>query len=398
MCAAWGVGRQAASSTAAIRGARIGLACRIVALLLCAVFLRSVARFYHPGFGFTALIGFPEGESESSPLHGIPHYLYPPFASYDGQFYAQRALDPLARDPALDRTMDLAPYRARRILFSWTAYVAGFGRPVWILEAYALQNVVCWLIIAVLLTRWCDLRTSRGLVVWTAIMFSRGLLWSVRFALLDGPSLLLLTLAVLAVEKGRPLLSAAIGGIAALGRETNVLAIVAQPIPRTRREWLRAVAAAVLVVVPVLVWMDYLWSIYRSTLLLGTDQLLFPGTAFRYQFVRTMRAVAQNGLLTGAGLDLCVIVSVAAQAAGIAASREWRRPWWRVAAAYALLALLMDRVLWDPHTGAIMRVLLPLTVGFNLQLTRIGGARRFWPWFIVGNLHLVTVFRVMPLV
>lgn len=357
-----------------------------------------MARFYHPGLGFTALIGFPEGEAEPAALRAIPHYLYPPEASYDGQFYAQRALDPLARDPAIDRGMDLAPYRARRILFCWTAYVAGLGRPAWILEAYALQNVVCWLILAALLTRWCDIRTPRGLIVWSAIMFSHGLLWSVRFALLDGPSLLLIALAVVAVEGGRPLLSAAVAGMAALGRETNVLAFAAQPIPRSAREWLRAAVAAVLAIVPVLLWMDYLWSIYRSTLLLGTDQLLLPGTALIFNLTRTLRAAAANGLFSGAGLDLAIIASVLAQAVFVAIFRDWSRPWWRLAAAYVLLALVMDRVLWDPHTGAIMRVLLPLTVGFNLQLARNAGAGRFWPWFIAGNLHLLTVCRVMPLV
>ena len=98
------------------------------------LFFASVARFYHRGTGFTALIGFPPaGDSEPPALQAVPHYQYPLWASYDGQFYAQRALDPLLRDPTIDRGMDLAPFRARRILFSGTAYVLGMGKPVWIL-------------------------------------------------------------------------------------------------------------------------------------------------------------------------------------------------------------------------------------------------------------------------
>jgi len=392
-----GAGRQETKSTG-VRSAHTAIVCRAVALVLCALFLRSVARFYHPGFGFTALIGFAEGQpSEAPALRAIPHVVRPPSVSYDGQYYAQRAFDPLARDPAVDRAMDLAPYRARRILFSWTAYAAGLGRPAWILEAYALQNVVCWLLLAVLLTRWCDVRTPRGLAVWTACLFSHGLLWSVFFALLDGPSLLLIALSVVAVERGRPLLSAAISGIAALGRETNVLAAFAQPLPRSRRDWLRMAAAALLVVLPVLIWTDYLWSIYRSTLLADTDQLAAPGTAFAFVFVRTAKAVLGNGLLSGAGLDLSAIIAISVQAAFIAFRRDWIQPWWRVAAGYVLLALVLNRVLWDPHTGALTRVLLPLTVGFNLQLARERAATGFWPWFIAGNLHLAGVFRILPL-
>ena len=101
-------------------------------------------------------------ECEPPALKAVPHYQYPLWASYDGQFYAQRALDPLLRDPTIDRGMDLAPFRARRILFSWTAYGLGLGRPAWILEAYALQNVVCWLIIALLLVRWVPVTSWRG--------------------------------------------------------------------------------------------------------------------------------------------------------------------------------------------------------------------------------------------
>src|SRR5206468_5063688 len=130
-------------------------ACRFIAVVLMLLFFASVARFYHRGTGFTALIGFPPaGDSEPPALQAVPHYQYPLSASYDGQFYAQRALDPLLRDPTIDRGMDLAPFRARRILFSWTAYALGMGKPVWILEAYALQNVFCWVAIAALLTKW----------------------------------------------------------------------------------------------------------------------------------------------------------------------------------------------------------------------------------------------------
>jgi hypothetical protein len=358
-----------------------------------------VARFYHPGFGFTALIGFAEGQPNEAPaLRAVPHIVRAPSVSSDGQFYAQRALDPLARDPAVDRAMDLAPYRARRILFSWTAYLAGLGRPAWIIEAYALQNVVCWLLLAILVTRWCDVSTPRGLAVWTACLFSHGLLWSVRFALLDGPSFLLIALSVLAVEKGRPLLSAAVTGIAALGRETNVLAAFAQPFPRSPREWRRAALAVIFLTLPILLWTDYLWSIYRSTLLTDTDQLVLPGSAFALVLTRSVRAAAANGLLSGAGTNLLIIAATVVQAAFVAIRRDWTRPWWRVAAGYVVLALMLNRVLWDPHTGALTRVLLPLTMSFNFQLAGENNPKRFWPWFLAGNLHLAGVFKVMPLV
>ncbi|HWJ55841.1 MAG TPA: hypothetical protein VNR90_06470, partial [Vicinamibacterales bacterium] len=293
-------------------------ACLAIVVVLVALFLASIRRYYHPDSGFTALIGLPEGNGdyEAPALRGVPHYVHPPAVSYDGQFYAQRALDPLLRDPLTDRAMDLAPLRARRILFSWTAYVAGFGRPAWILEAYALQNVVAWLLLAVLLARWLPVRTPRGLAAWTACLFSHGLLWSVRFSLLDGPSLLLTALAVKLAEDGRPLASAALAGVNGLGRETNVIGALAQPIPRSGRDWARLAIAALLVVVPLLVWEDYLRSIYRSTMFAGAGlPLTQSAAAFWHTVVRVSERIQSNGLWSPAGLGACILLSVLAQAA-----------------------------------------------------------------------------------
>ncbi len=275
---------------------------RGMALALVAIFLASVARFYHPTTGFTALIAFPDGnDSEAPALQDLPHERVPPWASYDGQFYAQRALDPLARDPRVDRAMDLAPYRARRILFSWTAYVLGLGRPAWILEAFALQNVAAWLILAILVTRWLPLRSGRHLALWTACLFSHGLLWSVRFALLDGPSLVLTALAIVAAERERWILSACVVGVNGLGRETNVLGVFAQAFPARPREWLRLACAAVIVVLPLLIWEDYLYSIYRSTIFAGGDQLTMPGSALVSTVGRALSSTVSSGVFSASG-------------------------------------------------------------------------------------------------
>jgi hypothetical protein len=366
--------------------------------VLVILFLASVARFYHPGTGFTALIAFPAGHDTEFPaLRALPHFDYA-WGSYDGQFYAQMALDPLLRDPAIDRAMDLPPYRARRILFSWTAWAIGLGRPAWIIEAYALQNVACWLFLAVFLTRWIPLTSGRGLALWTACLFAHGTLWSVRFALLDVPSLVLIALAVAALEKGRPLLSAAIVGISALGRETNLLASVSQPIPRDRGEWLRALLTVALIVLPLLIWADYLQSIYRSTIFAQTDQLMAGTGLYRSWRNVLLEDVKASGLFSIQGVWLCLLISLAVQALYLIIRRNYSAPWWRIGIVYAALMVLLDRSLADPLTGAITRVLLPMTVGFNIQLAGEARWSRFWPWFAIGNLHLLGANAVMPLI
>lgn len=369
-----------------------------IALALVIAFLASVARFYHPGLGFTALLGLPSDERRISPtLREIPHYRHPPRASYDGQFYAQRAFDPLVRDPAIDRAMDSAPFRARRILFSWTAWAFGLGRPTWILNVYALQNVAAWLLTAFLLTRWIAPVSARGLALWTACLFSHGMLWSVRFSLLDGPSLLLIAGAIALAERGRPLWSAAIAGAAGLGRETNLLAIVAQPRPVDRWSAIRLAAALALAVLPMLIWYDYLWSIYRSTLLVGARSFVIPGAGLARAWADVLAEVAANGLFSRSGLWLCLMLSLLVQATYLAVRREYASRWWRVAAAFAVMMVFLNRELIDPDTGAVTRVLLAMTVGFNVLLARERRPSRFWPWFAAGNLHLLGAFRVMPL-
>jgi hypothetical protein len=378
-------------------GATVRGICRAIAGALAVLFLASVARFYHPVYGFTALIGFPEGPGTELPvLQTLDVYRHPAWASYDGQFYAQLALVPLLRDPAIDAALDLPAYRARRILFSWTAWALGLGRPAWILQAFALQNVLCWLILAVLMTRWLPLDSPRHLALWIACLFTHGLMWSVRFALLDGPSVLLIACAIAAVERGRQLTAATILGVAGLGRETNLLGAVSLRLPSSRRDWIRFAAAIAVIVLPLLIWQDYLRSIYRSTSTVGQDQLDVPIMVYVQTWRVTLARVQTAGVLSLAGFALAVIVSLTVQAAYLVYRREYRLPWWRVAVAYAVLMLLVHQVVWGGYPGAITRIVLPMVFGFNVLLAREAGWR-FWPWFVAGNLHLIPAVTVLQM-
>lgn len=368
------------------------------AALLCGVlFLASISRFYDPRLGFTSLLGLAEdGHSWETPtLQAIPHHHNPPFQAYDGGFYVQLALDPLLRDPAIDRAMDNPAYRARRILFSWTAWAAGLGRPAWIVQAYAVQNIVVWLVLAVVMTRWLRPKNARGFALWFAVMFSDGLRASVQLSLLDGPSMLLLALAVAASESGRTWTSAALIGVSGLGRETNLLGAAALPLPRGWRGWLRIGAALVIVVLPLLIWQDYVWSIYRGTSASeGAGHITPPLIAYFGKWQATLQAIRQAGWWSTAGSTLLVVVALSVQAIYIVWTRRWREPWWRLAAAYGLLMLVVHYVVWEGAPGAITRVVLPLTFGFNVLLAK--EPRGFWWWYVLGNLHLVTVHWLVP--
>jgi hypothetical protein len=112
------------------------------------LFVLICAQFYLPGKGFTYLIMF--GEKPSAPyvpaLKAMNYYALPDSVGYDAQYYAQIAMRPWLTNRALNEAMDSMPYRARRILFSWSAYAFGWGDPARALHIYAVQNIVCWTI------------------------------------------------------------------------------------------------------------------------------------------------------------------------------------------------------------------------------------------------------------
>jgi hypothetical protein len=374
-----------------------------------ALFLGCFGRFYDPRYGFTALIQFQTTEAEELPaVRAVPHQRLTRQSGggYDGQFYAQMAIEPLLRDPLIDRALDNPAYRARRILFSWTAWIAGLGRPAWILQAYAIQNAAFWLLLACLLARWLPPTSLENFAAWFACLYTHGMLVSVRLALIDGPSTALIALAMTALCAHRPWLAAATLGISGLGRETNLLSAVAmapglqsvaghavhgegpsRPQARTwRRRAARVVGQGLLVILPLALWLDYVRSIYWATPLAGGDHLITPFTAWFRAWQTAFGDLRAAGWTHPARHNLLVLAALTTQAGYLLWIRRWRDAWWRVGIAYGALMLSLHAVVWEGYPGAMTRIALPLTLAFNLLLPR---TRWFWPLVIIGNLAVV---------
>jgi hypothetical protein len=357
------------------------------------VLLVAVFRYYDSTNGFTALIGF-GGKQDGSvvpAVRDLPHQVMRGSAGYDGQFYAQMAVDPLLKHPLTDSAMDNAPLRARRILLSWTAYLIGFGRPAWILQVYALQNVLAWIALTFVLRRWFALATARGLALWLATVFSAGLLWSIRFALLDGPSLLLISLVVASVESGRRWLAASIGGIAGLARETNVLALFALIDPaewKSTRAIARQSGLVAVTLVPLAIWFDYIHAIYRSRIFTSGETLAGPLAGALW---RTHLAVEQfsEDAYGPALMTFAMVVAFATQIVFLVARPRWKEPWWRIGVAYAALLPLLGQPLWTGVLPTVIRVELPLLVAFNVGLRGVERYDAFWLLLVCGNLSLL---------
>ena len=359
-------------------------------LAVIVVFLLTIGQFYDSETGFTSLIIFGDRFYETSlpAVRDSPHYVYKNSSGYDSQFYAQLALVPLLRDRLIDRAVDTPPYRARRILFAWTAYVMGLGRTTWVLNAYALQGVVAWLVLTWVLLSWFPATTGRHGFLWVSCLFSSGLAGSVRMALLDAPSMLLIAVAVLAVERNRSRIGAAVLGLSGLGRETNLLAggMLFEGRPRTREEWGRTVGYLAAVVLPLVCWALYVKSIYPTSPEPAPNNFAEPFLGYLSTARMTISEIATAGFWP-ARFKVVVLATLTTQVLFLACNRMWRDPWWRVGAGYALLMPFLGLIVWDGHSGAVMRVLLPMTFAFNVLLLETK-SRWFWPLAIAGNLHV----------
>ncbi|HVU35683.1 MAG TPA: hypothetical protein VHE61_19745 [Opitutaceae bacterium] len=351
------------------------------------LFLLICAQFYIPGQGFTYLVMF--GGKQASQylpeLRAQNFYADRDSYGYDAQYYAQIAIDPNLGDPALRTAIDSLPYRARRILFCWTAYVLGGSHPWWVLNVFAVQNIVAWLLLAWVLLRWFSPTGWGNFLRWFATLFTFGMCFSVRGALVDGPSLLLIAIGMALLEAGRPWWSAAVLGVAGLGKETNILAATALAPADLRdgREWGRAIGRGLLVIAPLGVWLLCLKVWVGTGGDAGSRNFAWPFVGYFEKWQEALRPFFHSGSGVIGRAEVFVMIGLTVQWLFFALRPRWRDPWWRVGAIYALLMVVLGSAVWEGYPGAAPRVLLPMTLAFNILLPR---GRRWWVLLILGNL------------
>ncbi|WP_414663884.1 hypothetical protein [Horticoccus sp. 23ND18S-11] len=370
---------------------------RVAYLVGVGIFLWCVAQFYRPDTGFSSLISIGDllSDSKVSALRTVPHYIYESSPGYDGAYYVQLALNPTLDNPELEKAIDNLPYRAKRILFCWSAWVLGAGQPAWIVQAHALLNVICWLALGWVLLRWFPPDRWENALRWLAVMFSHGVIMSVRHSLVDAPSLLLVALAMRWLETGRSRAGAVTLAFAGLGKETSLLATAGLDFDwRAPRTWGRVALNVGLVALPLVLWMGYVRWKFGPAQDPGMGNFTRPlagwiekfGVAWREAFSAT-----PSGLLWA---TLAVVLALAVQALFFALRPKPAERWWRVGVAFAGMMLFLSTPVWEGYPGASTRVLLPMTLAFNVLVPR---GWRWLPVLLAGNLTVAaTVFEFSP--
>lgn len=361
------------------------------------LFLWCVAQFYTRETGFTSLISIGEllSDSKVTALRQTPHYIYESSPGYDGAYYVQLALYPTLDNPELKKAIDNLPYRARRILFCWAAWAMGLGQPAWIVQAHALINVICWLALAWILLRWFPPTSWENFLRWAAVMFSHGVCMSVRNSLVDAPSLLLVALALRWFEDGRRGAGAVTLALAGLGKETSLLASAGLDFDwRAPRTWWRPALTVAMIGLPLLLWMGYIRLKFGPADDPGLGNFTLPLAGYGEK-LRTAwgEAFAHDGAeLNWATLG--VVIALAAQ--WLFFVLRWRPDdrWWRVGIVFAAMMTFLSTPVWEGYPGAATRVLLPLTLAFNVLVPR---SPRWWALLLAGNLTVAaSVFAFSP--
>ncbi len=382
--------RSRRSMTRTLFGSPIRVAC----VFCIVIFLYAISKFYQPATGFSTLIliGDAVGENKVTALRQVPHFVYEHSAGYDGAYYVQLALYPTLDNPELKTCIDNLPYRAKRILFCWVAWALGLGQPAWIVQAHALINVVCWLILAGVLLRWFPPTTWENFLRWAAVLFSHGVCMSVRDSLVDGPSLLLIALAMRSVELGRRSAGIATLALAGLGKETTLLSVagVADFDWRAPRTWWRAGLTAVVVALPLFFWMGYIRLKFGPTEDPGLGNFTWPLVGLAEKWADIVANIQMRSDSTLRWATGATILALTVQ--WFFFVLRWRPAdaWWRLGVAYAGMMTFLATPVWEGQPGASTRVLLPMTLAFNILVPR---GWKWLPLLIVGNLTVVSAYR-----
>ncbi len=343
--------------------------------------------YYHPNFGYTVLPQFGAYNHEQSTelLKSTPHYTLRDSHGYDGQYYAQLALEPTATGEEIENALDNHTYRARRILFSWTAYALGMGDPYWSLQAYSIQNALFWFLTGLLLLRWLPPNCWQNAIRFIACFFTAGLVYSFNYALLDGPSLFLILAGAALIESKRPWLGSCVLGLAGLGKETNLLAIAAlwKPAATKSKQTLVFCLQALIATLPFALWHGYLLSTSNASNLdpLGNGNFHLPLVGWFTSALQILKAAGEYGFSSEMLVQYILLATFLAQGIYLIARPKPNRVWWRIGVIFAILMLILGPAVWE-GLKAVPRVVLPLTIAFNLLFSR---KRIFLPILIALN-------------
>jgi len=149
-----------------------------------------------------------------------------------------------------------------------------------------------------------------------------------------------------------------------------------------------------LIAAPLVAWMTYVRLKFGPAEDPGLGNFTLPFAGFWEKLSTTWRDASGAKSFTLNWATFAVVIALAAQ--WLFFVLRWRpaERWWRVGVAFAVMMTFLSTPVWEGFPGAATRVLLPMTLAFNVLLPR--GAR-WLPLLLVGNLTIAaSVFELSP--
>ncbi len=356
-------------------------------------------RGFSPKYGFLKLPRFGEvfRDQAMEPVKQFAPPTKPNDAGYDGQFYAQIALDPTLHDPALHDACDILSYRAKRIFMPGLAHVLGGGNPWYILQVYSLLNVVFWFLLLATLVLRFGVDTLSKRLLFIGILWNAGSLISIGRALTDLPSLCLGIIAVCLLEERSNkllvstrsnistwLLGNVVASLSVLTKETAILALISFVGSFTRRRWWQMVLTMTIVLTPICIWTIYVNAQVGSDAI-GWGNFTYPFFGFANKFYSEWRqAIVEFPRMPL--LEMIAPWTIVVQVVFLLWKSSLRSAWWQFGFGFVCLAIMIGPWVWATQS-AYSRCLLPMTVSFNVILSQSSMLRHNrWKWWIAGNL------------
>lgn len=372
---------------------------RITILVLATLIpLAYTAGHYNTKTGFTSLIYFGQAFMPNALLQ--VRELKPAALShdgYDGQFYAQIAVNPLLDNPQMARALDAPAFRSHRIFMPILAHAIGLGKPAFILTTYALLNSAFWILLLYGMVRYLHASSARDHFCILASVFTTGAMMSLQRALTDLPA------ATLGFY-GTALDGAAASGaflLAILTRETSVFYLLkfAWPLPKNRAGFFRTAFRCIALVAPLALWLAYIKYRFGSSAE-NTHPFVWPMQGWIAYIAMTWRALIHQPfdlhllkprVWEWRLFDFLSAFSLLFQAGSFAFRRNPESPYWRMGVGFAVMTLFLSTHILEEQI-APTRILLPMTIAFNIGLMPLRGSR-FAVHFFAGNFGLLWGLR-----
>jgi hypothetical protein len=357
---------------------RVALIC-----VVCLLPASYIFRQFSPRTYFTGLIYY----GSEYVVNAIPEVqdMRPAVTSrsgYDGQFYSQIAIHPSLKSPGMKEALDLPAYRAMRSFLPWLSYLAGLGRPFWIVQAYALSNLFFWYLLFFGMLHYLRPTTSRDYLCIFAACLSSGVMFSLERALVDLPAATLCFFGAFLRNE------IAVAGIAAavLTKETYVLQLVEISSRKQRHPHLALqIARYACVLIPLLLWYLYVHFTFGFTQF-GRTNFGWPFSGYLATITHAITVLSQKDISPFSITALLAPISLLIQGFYLFSTAQPTSRYCRTGMAFALSSVFLSSEVFVEQVS-YCRDLIPVSLAFNIALME-DKSRRFMLWFIGGNAGL----------